>query len=230
MEWILKLAGNTSVDVNYSYHSTNSTANGSSTTVGLVDQIQSGKGPTAASWGYCYRTATDTDKLASNRRYTWGPDLSGTAQGAGGVGGLLGVDSTASDGSQRLSLTCTEANGNIMALVDASSNQVIARFDYDPFGNTITRWQAPNTNADQLCSLVTFKLVFSSDWRSTDANDSTKTFGGVNIRGAIDQLQRRLFASPNLQDLPGVPSLQWNDSNPPRIPTEPMEVQFSSSF
>jgi RHS repeat-associated protein len=80
------------------------------------------------------------------------------------------------------------------------------------------------------CSMVTFKLVFSSDWRSSDANDPTKTFGGVNIRGAIDQLQRHPFASPNLSDLPGVPSLQWNDSNPPRIPSMPLEVQFSSSF
>lgn len=67
---------------------------------------------------------------------------------------------------------------------------------------------------DSCCSVGTFKVVFSSDWRSTDANDSQKTFGGVNIRGAIDQFQRHFLASPNLQNLTGVPNIFIGTTQP----------------
>ncbi|MBX7206874.1 MAG: hypothetical protein K1X78_01070 [Verrucomicrobiaceae bacterium] len=70
------------------------------------------------------------------RTYTWGPDLSGTLQGAGGVGGLLAV--THQGTSYHV---CSDANGNVTALYATSGTQagkVVARYDYDPFGNRIT--------------------------------------------------------------------------------------------
>ncbi|MBX7206872.1 MAG: RHS repeat-associated core domain-containing protein [Verrucomicrobiaceae bacterium] len=70
------------------------------------------------------------------RTYTWGPDLSGTLQGAGGVGGLLAL--THQGTSYHV---CSDANGNVTALYATSGPQqgkVVARYDYDPFGNRIT--------------------------------------------------------------------------------------------
>lgn len=67
------------------------------------------------------------------RSYTWGLDLSGSPQGAGGIGGLLMI-STASSGTH---LPAYDGNGNVMALVDGSSGSVSAQYEYGPFGETL---------------------------------------------------------------------------------------------
>ena len=71
--------------------------------------------------------------------YTWGLDLSGTLQGAGGVGGLLGVSQIT--GNQQLPNThyfpTYDGNGNISEYLDAAGGTV-AHYEYDPFGNEIT--------------------------------------------------------------------------------------------
>jgi RHS repeat-associated protein len=67
------------------------------------------------------------------RSYTWGLDLSGTLDDAGGIGGLLFV-------TQHPGLTmhfgCHDANGNVVALVDTAGT-VTARYEYGPFGEPI---------------------------------------------------------------------------------------------
>jgi len=72
--------------------------------------------------------------------YTWGLDLSGTLQGAGGVGGLLAV--TTADLDQPDSLTtyypCYDANGNITEYVDGSGN-IRAHYEYSPFGEIVVQ-------------------------------------------------------------------------------------------
>ena len=72
--------------------------------------------------------------------YTWGLDLSGTLQGAGGVGGLLAV--TTADLDQPDSLTtyypCYDANGNITEYVDAAGN-IRAHYEYSPFGEIVVQ-------------------------------------------------------------------------------------------
>ena len=66
------------------------------------------------------------------RSQVWGLDLSGTLQGAGGVGGLL----SSSLQSPASSLSCCyDANGNATEYV-ASDGTVAAHYEYDPFGNT----------------------------------------------------------------------------------------------
>jgi len=65
--------------------------------------------------------------------YTRGLDLSGTQQGAGGVGGLLWV----SAGTNGTHFACFDGNGNVMALVDASSGEESARYEYGPFSEDI---------------------------------------------------------------------------------------------
>ena len=60
--------------------------------------------------------------------YFWGPDMSGTEQGAGGVGGLL---AESIDGV--FYLPCYDHNGNIVRYV-SESGAVAAEYVYDPYG------------------------------------------------------------------------------------------------
>ncbi|MBL4770912.1 MAG: RHS repeat-associated core domain-containing protein [Planctomycetes bacterium] len=64
-----------------------------------------------------------------DRSYTWGMDLSGSMQGAGGVGGLLAVHI----GTENYFPTY-DGNGNVGEYLDASG-AVAAHFEYDAFGN-----------------------------------------------------------------------------------------------
>ena len=70
---------------------------------------------------------------ASTIRYYWGKDLSGTLQGAGGVGGLLYlmVDSA-------VYVPFYDNNGNITRYLDANGSTV-AQYIYDAFGNLISK-------------------------------------------------------------------------------------------
>ncbi len=62
------------------------------------------------------------------KHYTWGLDISGSEQGAGGVGGLLAVYDTSSS-----YFAYYDGNGNITAYSDGSNNSVATYF-YSPFG------------------------------------------------------------------------------------------------
>jgi RHS repeat-associated protein len=70
--------------------------------------------------------------------YTRGTDLSGTMQGAGGIGGLLARSSGFSSSSWTTHhFYHADGDGNITYLVD-SSQAMAATYRYDPFGNTIS--------------------------------------------------------------------------------------------
>jgi RHS repeat-associated protein len=72
------------------------------------------------------------------RTYVWGLDLSGTMAGAGGVGGLAWVTLHATSGPASWThFTCYDGNGNIVALVSATTGDVTARYEYGPFGELI---------------------------------------------------------------------------------------------
>ena len=67
--------------------------------------------------------------------FVWGLDLSGSMQGAGGVGGLLFLDNCESPiGSHAATY---DGNGNVAALVSAADCSVSARYEYGPFGELI---------------------------------------------------------------------------------------------
>jgi RHS repeat-associated protein len=76
-------------------------------------------------------THTQTHTLTNF--YVWGKDLSGTMQGAGGVGGLLAVSING-----QYFFPFQDANGNITAYVDESGT-VVAEYTYDTFGATIAQ-------------------------------------------------------------------------------------------
>ena len=70
------------------------------------------------------------------RRYVWGADLSGTLQGAGGVGGLLAETFTDDYGEHTL-LPAYDGNGNIVAMLDGAGGAVRAEYSYGPFGEPL---------------------------------------------------------------------------------------------
>jgi RHS repeat-associated protein len=62
-----------------------------------------------------------------------GLDLSGTIQGAGGVGGVLAV-TFKTNGTH---FVCYDGNGNVTALTDAATGANSAVFEYGPFGEPL---------------------------------------------------------------------------------------------
>jgi RHS repeat-associated protein len=73
--------------------------------------------------------------------YTRGTDLSGTLQGAGGIGGLLARTHNPSMVHPYLAATAhayyhADGNGNITALLN-TNGVVVARYSYDPYGNLL---------------------------------------------------------------------------------------------
>jgi len=71
------------------------------------------------------------------RTYVWGLDLSGTEQGAGGVGGLLWLTSFQLPASSSTYFAAYDGNGNVAALVHAPSSMPHAHYEYGPFGEPI---------------------------------------------------------------------------------------------
>ncbi len=67
--------------------------------------------------------------------YTRGNDLSGTMEGAGGIGGLL-ARSQASAVNPRHAYYHADGNGNITALVN-TNGLLVAQYHYDPYGNLL---------------------------------------------------------------------------------------------
>jgi RHS repeat-associated protein len=75
-----------------------------------------------------------TNGLVSS--FAWGTDLSGTAQGAGGVGGLLSM-SAYSGGNAGTYFYAYDGNGNVSALISAADGSAAAQYEYRPFGELI---------------------------------------------------------------------------------------------
>ena len=75
----------------------------------------------------------ETNGLA--KTFTWGLDLSGTLQRAGGIGGLLADTRHPTPDTPHFFFY--DANGNVAALLD-TNDTVAARYTYDPFGNLLS--------------------------------------------------------------------------------------------
>jgi YD repeat-containing protein len=77
--------------------------------------------------------AVPTDVIL--RSYAWGMDLSGSEQGAGGVGGLL-FESNAAGATWHPTY---DGNGNVTGLRDANGVPA-GTYEYGPFGETLFAW------------------------------------------------------------------------------------------
>ena len=67
--------------------------------------------------------------------FTWGNDLSGSAQGAGGVGGLLEVSYYGTVTTN--CFVAYDGNGNVAGLINAANGAALASYEYGPFGEVI---------------------------------------------------------------------------------------------
>ena len=84
-------------------------------------------------WNLIYERVDHAAGGVDEFHYVWGKDLSGTLQGAGGVGGLLYVKINGS-----IYVPHADAYGNIMRYTDTAGN-VVAEYTYDAFGRTIAQ-------------------------------------------------------------------------------------------
>jgi len=70
--------------------------------------------------------------------YTRGSDLSGSLEGAGGIGGLLARTKYVAGSPTSFALYFSDGNGNVTSLIDTNQS-VLASYRYDPFGNIISK-------------------------------------------------------------------------------------------
>ena len=84
-----------------------------------------------------------------------GNDLSGSMEGAGGIGGLLARSSGYSGGNwTTYNYYFADGNGNITYMLD-NSQAMVASYRYDPFGNTISSSGTPKLFSNRRIRLVT---------------------------------------------------------------------------
>jgi RHS repeat-associated protein len=84
------------------------------------------------------RTTNPKSKIQNLKSHTWGHDISGKPQGAGGIGGLLKTRSSTSNLPSTAQSACFhyDSNGNVVLLTDSEGNES-ARYAYDAFGKTM---------------------------------------------------------------------------------------------
>ncbi|MDD4350538.1 MAG: RHS repeat-associated core domain-containing protein, partial [Opitutales bacterium] len=135
-------------------------------------------------WNLIEEVSTSS-QTASINHYTWGLDLSGSLQGAGGVGGLLSVvcapftesgligDWLLPIGYVPLALSGVEGpapstfhytfdlNGNVSELLDATGS-IAAHYEYGPFGELTHEFISSNSHL----SLLTFN--FSTKYHDSE--------------------------------------------------------------
>jgi RHS repeat-associated protein len=81
-----------------------------------------------------HRWNPTTSTYVLNVSYVWGLDLSGTLQGAGGVGGLLWANL-----DTQTFVASADANGNVVAYVNTDTQAVAGRLDYGAFGEPVVK-------------------------------------------------------------------------------------------
>jgi len=97
-----------------------------------------------------WRPVLDIDYSAngeetSRRYYTWGPDVSGSLDGAAGIGGLIEILQIQGNVTTR-SLPIYDGIGNVVGLVDATTGAGVATYSYGPFGELLSE-SGPRANS-----------------------------------------------------------------------------------
>jgi RHS repeat-associated protein len=152
-------------------------------------------------WNVLGTLAPDTTLLAA---YTWGPDLSGTMQGAGGVCGLLEVCRYGAATTN--CFAAFDGNGNVVALVNASDGTVSAQYEYGPFGEVLRAtgsmaranpFRFSTKYLDSETDLLYYGYRFydpsTGRWLSRDPASEK---GGLNLYGFVKN-SPSLFADPD---------------------------------
>jgi RHS repeat-associated protein len=121
--------------------------------------------------------------------FVWGLDLSGSLQGAGGVGGLLVLN----DAVNGPLFVTSDANGNVCMLTKATDGTIAAQYDYGPFGE-VNRATGVMAKADPFRFSTKFQddetelLYYGYRYHSAStgrwlSRDPIHETGGVNLYG-----------------------------------------------
>jgi RHS repeat-associated protein len=167
-------------------------------------------------WNLIAEIETDyssTQLIERTTYYTWGTDLSGSLQGAGGLGGLLAVHRTGGS----TSLPIFDGNGNVMGYYAADTGESTAEFEYGPFGEPI---RATGEKKDD------FNFRFSTKYEDAETGllyygfryydpvtgrwpnrDPIEENGGLNLYGFV------LNNSIDYFDIHGLRAANQNSSN-----------------
>ena len=169
-------------------------------------------------WNIVAEIAVDRQTGETNlTRYVWGLDLSGTLQGAGGVGGLLAVSL---NGTWHFPLF--DNNGNITAYVNEQST-VVAEYTYDAFGRTIVQ-SGPMADAfhhrfstkyfDAETGLVMYQIrPYSPPLGRWLSRDPIGENGGILLYGFVNNGPISRYDSLGLLFGIDIPGVTWDDYN-----------------
>jgi len=146
--------------------------------------------------------------------YTRGSDLSGSRQGAGGIGGLLARQSTLNAQPSTVYYHA-DGNGNITALMDGSQ-YVVGRYLYDPFGRLLGKWGAQadanvyrfsskewDGNAGVYYYLYRFYEPNLQRWVN---RDPIQEEGGINLYGFVNNNPINFFDPLGLAEIDTMPN------------------------
>jgi len=124
--------------------------------------------------------------------HTWGLDLSGSLQGAGGVGGLLLTEDVAGGTTN---YPAYDGNGNVTTLVDGTG-AASGIYEYDPYGNLLaSAGPATTTNPYRFSTKPvdpeTGWLYYGYRWYDPvegrwTSRDPIEEAGGRNLYGFVD--------------------------------------------
>ncbi|MBL9166811.1 MAG: RHS repeat-associated core domain-containing protein [Verrucomicrobiales bacterium] len=126
------------------------------------------------------------------RGYVWGLDLSGSPEGAGGIGGLLMLTDAATSTSH---FYAYDGNGNVSAMAKTSDSSKTAHYEYGPFGE-VTRasgmiaksnpmrfsTKCQDEESDLLYYGYRFYNASTGGWLS---RDPVQESGGINLYGFV---------------------------------------------
>jgi RHS repeat-associated protein len=134
------------------------------------------------------------------RSYEWGLDISGTFDGAGGVGGLLVLRTHPSTINTQPSTGAYaptyDGNGNVMELVNLANGSVSARYEYGAFGETISvdgesvadanpiRFSTKYLDAETGLLYYTHRYYDAANGRWL-SRDPIEEEGGINLYGMV---------------------------------------------
>jgi RHS repeat-associated protein len=132
------------------------------------------------------------NQYSISRARTWGMDLSGSLQGAGGVGGLLAEKQGANS-----FYPTYDGNGNVSEYL-AADGTVAAHFEYDPFGNIVKDSYSTGFNATSFTYKFSTKPLdaetglYYYQYRYYDpvtgrwpSRDPIEERGGINLYGMV---------------------------------------------
>jgi len=138
-------------------------------------------------------TSTQSSPFTLHSSYSRGLDLSGTLEGAGGIGGLLAMTRDPA-GSATSAYYFHDGNGNVSTLVSAS-DALLASYTYTPFGDTLTAtgtWASVNAyrfsakECDAFTGLYYYGLRYYNPGAGRWINrDPIQEKGGENLYGCV---------------------------------------------